>query len=236
MWFNKTMPNLNHPEFGEITIYRSHQARCLKISVTLNGQLRVTVPKRLPLKTIQRTINSSQQEINQLFKKYFVNNPLHNGQRIGKSHTLIIQDSPNLNVTLQHQTIIVTRPPDLDLDNPLIRQQLQFYLNKAIKKEAKDYLPKRLAYLANQYGFQYNKIRLSSARTRWGSCSNDKTISLNIALMKLPLELIDYVLVHELTHTIEMNHSPSFWKLLAKKMPDYQQRRQALKKYDSTVN
>jgi predicted metal-dependent hydrolase len=68
--------------------------------------------------------------------------------------------------------------------------------------------------LAGLHGFTYASIRISKSKTRWGSCSSKKNIGLSLFLMQLPLHLIDYVLLHELCHTVEMNHSRQFWELL----------------------
>ncbi|MDR2511661.1 MAG: M48 family metallopeptidase [Bacteroidales bacterium] len=87
-------------------------------------------------------------------------------------------------------------------------------LKKQLRADAKHFLPERLNFFAQQYGFQYNGLRFSSAKTRWGSCNNKKSISLNIKLMLLPQHLTDYVILHELCHTVEMNHSQKFWQLL----------------------
>jgi len=85
---------------------------------------------------------------------------------------------------------------------------------KALRKKAVEYLPERLRILAGLHGFTYNSIRISKSKSRWGSCSSKKNIGLSLFLMNLSSHLIDYVILHELCHTIEMNHSHKFWELL----------------------
>ena len=106
---------------------------------------------------------------------------------------------------------------------------------KLLAKKAKDYLPYRLAYLAKTHGYKYIKCRLSHAGTRWGSCSTSGTISLNIGLMKLPVYLRDYVILHELAHTKHMDHSPAFWAAVAATDPSYRRHRKALHLYSPSV-
>jgi predicted metal-dependent hydrolase len=102
---------------------------------------------------------------------------------------------------------------------------------KLLKKKAADYLPYRLAFLAQKHGFTYTLGKLGLRRTRWGSCTSKKVISLNIALVTLPNYLIDYVLLHELCHTRHLNHSKAFWAEVEKYDPYYLHHRQALEKY-----
>ena len=86
----------------------------------------------------------------------------------------------------------------------------------ALHHVAKEHLPQRLKMLAAKHGFSYNAVSLRNSHSRWGSCSNRKNISLSIYLQLLPTHLSDYVLLHELCHTVEMNHSASFWALMDK--------------------
>jgi hypothetical protein len=87
----------------------------------------------------------------------------------------------------------------------------------------------RVEWYAEEYGFEVKKIRISSARTRWGSYSQTGTLSLTWRLVMAPLDVIDYVVVHELCHLREMNHSKAFWEQVEAILPDYKQRRKWLK-------
>lgn len=82
------------------------------------------------------------------------------------------------------------------------------------REQAKSVLPPRLQSLAAARGLHYKKVSIHKSRTRWGSCSSKGNISLSLYLMLLPPHLQDYVMQHELTHLVEMNHSPRFWALL----------------------
>lgn len=98
----------------------------------------------------------------------------------------------------------------LPVKNPN-EQRSRDYQKKLLMKKAKEYLPYRLEYYAKSYGYNYEKCRLTHANTRWGSCSSNRTISLNIGLMKVPEVLRDYVILHELAHLNHMDHSKAFW-------------------------
>ena len=86
----------------------------------------------------------------------------------------------------------------------------------AMRKEAHLVLLEKLAKLASLNGFVYSGVKIRKSRSRWGSCSSKKTISLSLYLMVLPDHLIEYVLLHELCHTVHLNHSAAFWNLLNK--------------------
>ncbi|MBO4662813.1 MAG: M48 family metallopeptidase [Bacteroidaceae bacterium] len=85
---------------------------------------------------------------------------------------------------------------------------------KYLRKAAKQYLPIRLAELAQQFNFHYTGLKIQSSRTRWGSCSGTNSINLSLFLMRVPEHLIDYVILHELCHTVHHDHSDRFWALM----------------------
>ena len=114
-------------------------------------------------------------------------------------------------------------------------QRARDYQKKALAKKAKEYLPYRLEYYANLYGYKYDKCRLTHANTRWGSCSSNKTISLNIGLMQVPEPLRDYVILHELAHLHHMDHSPAFWAEVESHDKSYKIHRKKLKFFEPGV-
>ena len=100
---------------------------------------------------------------------------------------------------------------------------------KALTVKAKTLLPQRTAYFAPLVGVDYGRITLRMQKTRWGSCSAQGNLNFNILLMLAPPEVLDYVVVHELCHRKEMNHSPAFWAQVERVLPDYKIRRRWLK-------
>lgn len=106
---------------------------------------------------------------------------------------------------------------------------------KLLQKKAKEYLPYRLEYYAKRFGYEYDKVRLSHAGTRWGSCSSNRTISLNIGLMQVPEPLRDYVIIHELAHLNHMDHSAAFWAEVASHDPHYKLHKKRLKQFSPGV-
>ena len=107
---------------------------------------------------------------------------------------------------------------------------------KLLRKTAKEILPLKTQYYSKIMGLKYGRITITGAKTRFGSCSSEGNISYSYRLMRYPDRAIDYVVVHELAHILEMNHSDRFWKIVAAVFPDYKERRRLLKKYDPTDN
>lgn len=106
---------------------------------------------------------------------------------------------------------------------------------KILMKKAREYLPYRLEYYAKLYNYDYDRCRLSHAATRWGSCSSNRTISLNIGLMNVPEPLRDYVILHELAHLNHMDHSEAFWAEVGSHDPRYKEHRKKLKAFSPSV-
>ncbi len=114
-------------------------------------------------------------------------------------------------------------------------QRARDYKKKLLAKQAREYLPYRLEYFAKLYGYNYDKCRLSHAGTRWGSCSSNRTISLNIGLMQVPEPLRDYVILHELAHLNHMDHSKAFWAEVGSHDKNYRAHEKRLKLFSPSV-
>jgi predicted metal-dependent hydrolase len=118
-------------------------------------------------------------------------------------------------------------PLPLQADPQQIKDRVQGWL----QGEAKRLFGERLAIYADKLGVNYRAYALSSAATRWGSCSSDGKIRLNWRLIHFPLSIIDYVVAHELAHLREMNHSPRFWQTVELIFPEFREARQTLKSH-----
>ncbi|MBC7868791.1 M48 family metallopeptidase [Candidatus Saccharibacteria bacterium] len=225
------MPVIQDEEFGKITIRRSARATQVRVRVGPDGTLRASLPLYAPIFLVKRLLKSSRTELRSMFTQARPDEPYNDGMRIGKSHSLIVRPSSMnlIKVSRHHQQIIVQLPEGKTLENTEVIRAIRDAIISALRLEAKSYLPKRLSFLSDKHSFSYDSVRFSHASGRWGSCSSTGTISLNIALMKLPFELIDYVIIHELSHTRHMNHSQAFWDVVGSIDPHYQVHRRALK-------
>lgn len=104
-----------------------------------------------------------------------------------------------------------------------------------LRRRAAEVIPERAAFFASKMGVAHGRITIRSQRSRWGSCSSKGNLNFNCLLMLTPPEVIDYVVVHELCHRIEMNHSPRFWAQVERILPDYRTQKEWLKQNGSPL-
>lgn len=210
--------------------------RTVGLEVNDRGELIVRAPEKLSRAAIDEIIRKHQRWIeNKLSevekrRQMFPPRKFIQGEKflwLGKEYPLVIsgESRPALKFTGQ-EFILSSR----------WQSRAREIFRKFYRQKAQAYLSRRTAELAGLNGFRFTRFRLSSAATRWGSCSARGTISLTWRLVLAPPEIIDYVIIHELAHTRERNHSRAFWNLVEEQLPDYRQRRRWLKKYGFRLN
>lgn len=223
---------LHDPEFGAITLRRTRLARYVRLTLDARGSIAITLPKRAPLFTARRLLDRSRDKLRTFLQHHRARLANYKtGDMIGASHRLRLEKHNGTEYIhrLDNNEVVVSLP--VGADAQLAEAAIQQGIKKALRQQAEVYLPARLRWLGDCHGLSYRQLRLSSARTRWGSCSTQGTISLNIWLMQLPRELIDYVIIHELCHTKHLNHSRDFWQLVGLCCPDYTHHRRELRRF-----
>lgn len=163
---------------------------------------------------------------------------LQHGQTIGKSHRLFFEASPvtaKVTSRVSDSVVRITHPVACTVQDNTVQTVAEKASIRALRQQAESTLPGRLRQLAQQHGFDYRSVQVKQLTGRWGSCDAQKNIILNLFLMELPWTLVDYVLLHELTHTNILRHGPDFWVAMRQVLPDVQVRRKAIKAYRPVV-
>ena len=214
----------NYPPFGEIEVNESRNSKYIRIKVSSEGRVRVSAPRRTPIKPIANLIDENKEKLLQIVdemkQKYGHNNLKFNPQTVfsTREHTLVM----TLNDRLNSERIRVTPgrieffyKSSTNFDDDHIQTCITRGINFALKTEALKDLPQRLDFLAREVWLKYNKLNIRNMTSQWGSCCKAKgTISLNTQLMRLPDHLINYVIFHELAHLVESNHGKHFHKIV----------------------
>lgn len=202
-----------------------------RIRVSENLSVRILVPSDFSDAELKSLINHKQSWIDRNLRR-FVTKPtpikIHSNQLLlfGNRYNYFFNERLHHKVVLNHDHKTIQSKTDL-LE---MAEQLKWY-----KRFARTYLKDRVAELAKQYKFKYNKVFIREQRTKWGNCSIEKNISLNWKLIKTPPFVIDYLIVHELLHTRNMSHKKTFWQDLKGIMPDYAEAVQWLDKYGNAL-
>lgn len=208
------------PELGPVTLYKRRGNRALRLSVGANGEIRVSLPTWVPYMAGEQFARSKIEWI--AAQRRAPSTGLQDGQVIGKAHHLRfvpMAHASKVTTRLHQNQILVYHPVTTDASHPQAQKAARTACIRALKKEAELLLPQRLSALAEQTGFTYKSVCVKQMKSRWGSCSHQKDIVLNLFLMQLPWRLIDYVLLHELTHTKVMRHGPPFWTEMERHAP-----------------
>lgn len=215
---------------GEVSIYKRRGVKHVRLTVASDGKVRVTIPYWAPYNVGADFV---QQRAKWISQQLPIKELLTNGMRIGKAHRLIFMESLNVKTRskVNANQVIVTLARGVSYDTDTAQAAATKAAVRVLKKEAATLLMQRLDYLAKKYSFNYTKLDIKQMKGRWGSCNSKQEIVLNCYLMQLPWKYIDYVLLHELTHTQHMAHDHAFWSKLESVFPDSKKTRKELRTY-----
>ena len=201
-----------------------------RLRVSEDGQVRIIAPPAFSeeditamLKKKAKWIDSNLKYFNRMSKVELQRNQL---LLFGNRYSYFYDTTYAQKVTVDHEHKTITSQKDL-LDP---KTQEKWY-----RRVAKKHLTKRTKELSAKMKLQFKKLFIRESKTKWGNCSKEKNISLNWKLIKAPDYVIDYIIIHELLHTVVMSHTHKFWTLLKSYYPDYKESIKWLEKYGNSL-
>lgn len=221
-------------------------SRIKRISIRVTTEkVRVSVPAATSREEIQVFLKQNQEWILENWGK--LQKIAHASQRqylsgekvpyLGQELTLQIKDSQRKMIraiyNIEEKSLEISIPQSITQD--LRQEAIRDILEKWYKEKARSYFLQKLNYWSREMGVSYNKFRLKGQKTRWGSCSTLGNINLNWRIIMAPEPVIDYIIIHELSHLKYMDHSPEFWEHVARFCPDYRRHRHWLRKNGHTL-
>ncbi|WP_291927534.1 SprT family zinc-dependent metalloprotease [Candidatus Thioglobus sp.] len=201
------------------------QRKTLSLQINQNAELIVRAPNRLSVKKIEQFIDEKSDWIDKKSSSMHANKPRKPSYTEGKKFLYLGNEYP-LNIDTANAKGLRFDGQTFSLSTGG-KQEFLAYYKAAFKKIA---LP-RLEYYAKKHHLNYNQVRLKTQKTLWGSCSSANNINLNYLLIMAPMSVVDYVIVHELCHTIHKNHSKDFWHLVGQILPNYKASKSWLKEH-----
>ncbi len=209
-------------DLGKISFIRNLRTKRMSIKI-LPQEIEINLPLQYSIEDGMKFLHSVREKI---IKKQ--------GKIVNRPTFLVTENSPIQTLTfstelrksnssrntiyseLKSGILQIEYPQDIDIKEQRYQKTIWESINYFLRIEAKRILPNRVQELANRHNFSFKDVKIQSSKTRWGSCNSKSAINLSFYLLLLPQHLIDYVILHELCHTKEMNHSPKFWKWMDK--------------------
>lgn len=223
------MKTVQIPQIGTVILKKSARAKRLILRIDHKGSPVVTLPRFAPYAIGERYARSHVRWIREhatLTPKLY-----EHGQTIGSRILLFKSDQSSVKIKTRvtKDQIKVDLPTGVDYDSAEAQSAAATACERAVKKQAELELLPLLSEIAEEYGYNYSESKVKNMRSRWGSCSSDKVIVLNMWLVQLPLDLQEYVICHELAHLKHQHHQSDFWEVVESMLPNYKQLRKSLK-------
>lgn len=215
-----------YPDMGTVTYRRHSRSRRVAIHIRPFEGVVVVYPRSLSLAKAETLVRSKSDWIHARLSDVRRSEGAllaraASGETMTRHHRVRFMEVDARSVTLRVSggEILLRYPRGSAPDGPLVRRAIWKGIIAACRREARVYLPDRVAALAETHGFRVEGVAIKNLRSRWGSCSSRGNINLNLRLMQLPDHLVDYVILHELMHTRVRHHGPDFWRLFQNILP-----------------
>ena len=214
---------LQDNDLGAIDFTVNARAKHIRVHILPNS-LRITLPAKASQKEAMDFVNSIRQKLiakqAELHKKREKNSVFIDENTSLKTLTFRVEvkrvTRENIFFSLKGDVLLIEIPQSMNCADEKVQFVCWKGIDHFLRREAKRLLPQRTTMLAKMHNFSISSVKIQSSKSRWGSCSSQKIINLSFYLLLLPQQLIDYVILHELCHTKEMNHSIKFWQWMNK--------------------
>jgi len=235
---------INVAGIGLATIYKNRQANRFKITIRQNGTIRVTIPWLASFQSGEKFLSEHLLWIAQtkenLAKRSGAPKMIQPGHLFSTRnyhYEVCPANVPKIRIRYaeKEKSIFFEYPMNQLIESVELQNQLKATIENVLRFDAKKYLPSRIAELAISLGYSFQKVTIKNNRTNWGSCSNHQNINLNLHLMRLSDKLIDYIIVHELVHTLIPNHGAGFKATMRRHFPDTSEMDKELKKIKTEI-
>ena len=212
---------VNYKTIGEVSFIRKLSVRGLKITIKPFSGVKVIYPHFISFESAGKFVEDKmgwirrQQEKIDKFESRVTCFREDTVFRT-KDHVLSIGTHVKSTILalIKNQVIRINYPVYANVEDPRIQRVIRRAIHAALKIEAVKYLPVLTDRLAREFGLSYGQVSVRNNKTRWGSCSGRNSISLNIHIIRLPQHLQEYIILHELSHTVHRHHQKPFWQLL----------------------
>ena len=229
--------SLSNGQLLNIEIKRSTRSKGIQLKANIYG-IHVVAPVNYDFKKITSFINSRSDWISKVYR-YYATFVEKFGQKndsgesfltfMGSVYRLqIVNDRISYIIVSDNLKVIIFHVTD--------RRKYKQDVTAWYKRQTSKIIFERLPLLSRKLDLRYNRVSIKSQKSRWGSCSKNKNLNFNLLLAALPLEVIDYVVIHELMHLVELNHSKRFWDLVKMQDPNYKYHRKVLRRYSCLIN
>lgn len=221
------------PKLGEVNFYKYKSAKNIKIRIS-GSNIKVSLPNWVPFRVAyDYTVNKTDWILSNLKPQGIIKN----GQKIGKNYTLHLITSNNnrLSSSVRQNMLLIKVPANQNVTDPDIQNKISNLIKKTLQIESEELLIPLLRKKAQNHNLTVNKIEIKDLKSRWGSCSSEKNITLSLYLIQLPWRCINYVMYHELAHTIHHNHGPDFWRLVESWEPNCRNLKSEMKQHTPQI-